>query len=1186
MFISMMWFEWRYFARQPSFIVTSLLFFLLPFLTMAVEAIQIAAGGNIDANGAFSIAQVLLIFAFFGMFLVVNFVASTAVRNDAMQMSEILYTKPIQPFAYQFGRFMGAYLMVLSVSLLVPLGLFVGTLMPWLDPDRLTEFNAMAYIMPFVLFTIPTSFVLSAIFYAAALRFRSMMAVYLFALAIFVLYSASGAIFNEPNQRDMLAISDPFGIRAFSDTTRYWSPIQKNVDVVGLTGNILINRLLWLAIGSAILFGLGRLFSPLKLTINKEKKTISGGGLVKALDNNISYKYRVDAGLKQLISRVSFEMKQVFLSPGFIVLLIIAAVIVLKEFINPQGIYGTSNWPLTQYMVTLIQGAFSVSIIIVITFYTAEVVWRERNTGIGDIIDSAPVHNFTFWFSKLLAVCLIILTLLMVGMVAALSNQLSKGFLDFDIYQYFVSLLYFTALPQILLVVLAFFIQVLSPNKYIGMLIFVGYFFVSLSFNQIGLEHSMFKYSQAPVLQYSDMNGYGWLLQTQHYYMIYWGSLAVVLSAFSYAFWQRGPDTNIRARLGSIAYGLGRRGQTAVVIGTVMFISLGTLIHYNTRVSNEYISTKESIQIRADYEKVYAQYIDDPIPTITAVDINMAIFPARRKLEVVANLLMKNKQSEPLQTFLINYPRNSTIEIEGAKITQYNRVFKTAWMSFDKPLAPGEIAELTIRITRQHIGFKDRDEDFTLLTNGTFINNYALLPSFGVNKDVYLSNQHDRRKQGLLPPQRAYKLEDESRYDESFLGKHVGLIDFRATLSTSEDQIAIAPGYLKDYWVEDRRNYFVYEMDIPMINFYTIMSGRFKVKIQAHNGVDIAVYYHKDHAWNVDRMIDSARDSIDFFSHAFGPYQHSQLRIIEFPGYQQREFAQSFANTVAYSEGAGFIVDLRDSDEIDPVYYITAHEVAHQWFGHQLDAANVQGSAVLSETLSQYAALQMMVKKYGETKIRKFLSFELDAYLTGRANEYLEEMPLMRAENQAYIHYRKGSIVMMAIADRVGFDNLNQAIKGLLEKYTFAETRKASTLDLLNAIKAVAEPSVHAFIEQQFTDINLYNIQLIDLKWEKDTSQLQLNINTARTIADGEGTETKAVFDDFVDIVVFSNDPNDFDSDTLILYRKKHRLTDGENQLVITLDSKENESVEPVYVGVDPFIMFIDRDSKDNVLKL
>ena len=157
--------------------------------------------------------------------------------------------------------------------------------------------------------------------------------------------------------------------------------------------------------------------------------------------------------------------------------------------------------------------------------------------------------------------------------------------------------------------------------------------------------------------------------------------------------------------------------------------------------------------------------------------------------------------------------------------------------------------------------------------------------------------------------------------------------------------MALTPGYLQKQWQQDGRNYFSYKMDQPMVNFYSISSGRYEVQKAQHHGVAIEVYYHKGHPWNVERMVESVKDSIDYFTAAFGPYQHKQLRIIEFPGY--RSFAQSFANTVPYSEQIGFITDLRDPENIDPVYYVTAHEVAHQWWGHQVGAANVQGLSLI-----------------------------------------------------------------------------------------------------------------------------------------------------------------------------------------------------------------------------------------------
>jgi ABC-2 type transport system permease protein len=1066
--------------------------------------------------------------------------------------------------------------------------------MPGVDDERLGPTYIMAYVAPFVIFSVPTLFVLSTIFYAAALRFRSMMAVYLFALGIFVLYGAAGAIFSDPSQRDMMAITDPFGIRSFFTVTQYWTPSERNSDIVSLTGNVLYNRVLWLVLGLAVLFGLGRIFSPLSLAKKKVKKVAKAWSKGKPTNPNIGATYTRGADLHQFINRTAFEIKQVVNSPAFIILLIIGAVLVITEFVDPRGLYGAPNWPLTQYMVELIQNGFSLSLIIVITYYTAEIVWRERTTGIGDIIDSMPVHNFTFWLSKLIAVSVVVVALLTVGMLATILNQFVKGYTNIDLYQYVISLYYFTASSYILLVILAFFIQALSPNKYVGMLIFVAYFFVSLVFNEIGLEHNMFQYSLSPSMQYSDMNGYGWAMTTQHYYMLYWSALALVLAAFSYAMWQRGPETKLKGRIALLGYNLGRKGQTVVILGIVGFISFATIIHYNTRVINQFVTTDEIIDTRAAYENTYKQYEDDPIPTVTAVDINVAIFPEMRKLEAIAELALENKTQKTISKVLVNYPNHSTVEIDGAIIEDVNSEFKTAWMRFPEALAPGDKIDLTINLTRSHQGFKDKGEDTNLVKNGTFINNFSLLPNFGVNQSYYLSDQHERRKNDLPPPKRAYKLEDESRYFESFFGAHVGLIDFKATLSTSEDQIAIAPGYLQKYWTTGGRNYFVYEMDSPMINFYNIMSADLEAQSAIHNGVEITVYYHHDHAWNVDRMIQSSKDSLDFFTEQFGPYQHKQLRIIEFPGYAS--FAQSFANTVPYSERIGFITDLRDPSEIDPVYYITAHEVAHQWFGHQLDAANVQGSAILSEALSQYAALQVMRNEYGKSKIRKFLSYELDSYLQGRAREYLEEMPFMRSENQSYIHYRKGSVVMMAIADRVGFEKLNEAIKGLVEQFRFSEGRLATTLDLLAAIKSVANEQDHKFIEQQFSQITIYDLRINDAfivepsdarEQLGDTAKsMKLLVNAEQFIADGKGSETKQVFDDVVDIVVFSDDPDDLMADVQIIYQKKHHLSEGESEIVLDFADFDLTKGEPAYVGLDPFVRYIDRNNRDNIFKL
>jgi ABC-2 type transport system permease protein len=1099
-------------------------------------------------------------------------------------MAEIICTKPIPPTAYQLGRFFGAFLVCVTVFAMVPLALLIGSLMPWLDQERLGDFNVVFYFAPFLIYAVTTIFVLSTLFYAIALRFRSIMAVYLTALGLLIIYVVSAAIFDEPNQRQILAIIDPFGINTFSEVTSYWTPFDKNTLTVQLTPEVIINRVLWVGIGVASLFAFGNLFSPLTLKSTKEKKSKDNTRVEMPATTLSKVKYQAGSGIQQLMTRTKFEIKQIVFSPAFPVLMLFCAFNLVAQFFDPKGFYGASNWPLTQTMVQLIQNAFGLVNIIVITYYSAEVVWRERSVGMGDITDSMPVANITYWLSKFIAVCVVIVSIFLIGMLATITNQLILGYTNLDILQYIVSLFYFGASGLILLIVLSFLLQTMSSSKYIGMLLFVGYFFVSIVFSQIGIEHNMFQYALTPILQYSDMNGYGWTLTTQNWYLLYWSSLAVVFSIVSFGLWHRGPHSGLRARFAMLPYEIGKGGFITISVCVVLFLSSGSIIHFNTKVLNKFTTQDQALTESEFYEKEFLKFEDDPAPIIISIDAEIAIFPNVRRIETITKIIVENRSDKPIETFLVNHPKHSPVSevtIEGGSLGKRVGELDVAWFTFDEPMEPGEQRSGIITVLREHTGFKDRGEDTEVVGNGTFIANYSLYPSFGVDQGFYIADQHERRKRDLGPPRRAYLLEDESRYNESFFGPQVALIDFKATLSTSEEQFAIAPGYLTNEWEQDGRRYFQYEMDSPMVNFFNIMSAKLEVKTEIHNGVEIAVYYHKEHFWNVERMIESSKDSLDYFTKAFGPYQHKQLRIIEFPGY--RSFAQSFANTVPYSEDIGFITDLRDNKEIDPVYYVTAHEVAHQWFGHQLNAANVQGSAVLSESLSQYAALMVVEKKYGEEKIRKFLTFELDSYLRGRANEYLEEMPLLRAENQQYIHYRKGSVVMMALRERIGEQNMNHALKELITKYRFSDSLQPTTLDLVAALKSVALPEDFTFIDDQFNQISIYDLKIVDteLRKQKDNEySLTLTISAKQFEADGNGEETEQPFDEFVDIILFSEDPNDFSTQNKILYRKKHHLISGENSITIIIKSSSG------YASIDPFVRFIDRDSGDNIRKL
>lgn len=156
-----------------------------------------------------------------------------------------------------------------------------------------------------------------------------------------------------------------------------------------------------------------------------------------------------------------------------------------------------------------------------------------------------------------------------------------------------------------------------------------------------------------------------------------------------------------------------------------------------------------------------------------------------------------------------------------------------------------------------------------------------------------------------------------------------------------------------------------------MLNFYAFNSGRYEVKRDKWNDVNLEIYYHKNHAYNLDRMMDAMKKIIVYYSENFSPYQHKQAGIIEFPN-MMGTFAQSFANTIPFSEAIGFIakVDEEDPDAVDYPFSVVSHEIAHQWWAHQVIGANVQGATLLSESLSEYSSLKVLEHKYGKPQMK------------------------------------------------------------------------------------------------------------------------------------------------------------------------------------------------------------------------
>lgn len=251
-------------------------------------------------------------------------------------------------------------------------------------------------------------------------------------------------------------------------------------------------------------------------------------------------------------------------------------------------------------------------------------------------------------------------------------------------------------------------------------------------------------------------------------------------------------------------------------------------------------------------------------------------------------------------------------------------------------MAPGDSLKIRFASVNLSKGFEN-EVSFTQITqNGKFFNNRVILPSIGYEEGNELSDKHKRRKHDLPPGKRMPRL-DENNFNDlanSYIANDADWVEIRTIISTSIDQIAVAPGSLMREWKQDERAYFEYILDKPSLNFYSFISARYEVAREEWNGIKMEVYYDKQHAYNVPNMMRSIQKSLEYYTQNFGPYYHKQYRIIEFPRYES--FAQAFPGTMPYSEGIGSITDLRNvtQEDIDDVFYVVAHEMGHQYRAH------------------------------------------------------------------------------------------------------------------------------------------------------------------------------------------------------------------------------------------------------------
>jgi len=1212
MFFHTLRFELRYRFAQPTTYLYFGVFALFAFLSQTVDDFGFNSSPKVHVNSPDALANLYFISSIFGMFITAALLGTPVYRDDKEQMTGLLYTTPLPKPAYLGGRFVGSLLAMWFITCGTTVGALLGMLAPWVDASKLGPVPGLGLLAPLLAAGWVNVLFAGSLFFAAYLLLRSPLVVYLGGIVLFVGYQLSLQFSERVTSDHLFAMLDPFGIVAKNLDVKYWTIAERNTQVANYLGGFLVeNRLLWGGVGVAVLLLACALFR-LALPRTRAGKAAAEAAPALAAGTGLRRTEPVfSSGLSiwQIGRLVRVQAQNVLQAWPFRVLALLGTVYVLFNFYwtYHDPIRGTSL-PVTYQVLNLINENFTLYLLIIITIYAGELVWRERDTRLQGVFDALPFATWVPFVSKLLALVLVAGVLTAVQSLVGMAVQ---AYLDASLIETVLYLKNFVLQLATVAVLstLALVVQTVVNQKYVGhALMLVYYAVVFLLADALGLHHALLKFGAPVAYTYSDMNGYGHLVAPLLFINLYYVAGTALLALLASLLWVRGNDTGARTRLRLATQRLRAPGlRPALMLAGMAVLTAGGWVFYNANVVNEFITPRGLEARQARTERTYKKYEDMAQPKIVALALQADLFPSARPrgYRLRGTYTLRNQTTRPLDTLFVNYDPSRSIRGQltpgrPARVLLDDPVAGIRLYRLAQPLAPGDSLDLAYEEDYRARGFTSRlkgtgvfdwatiSPEDRLTENGTFLDVSSL--RIGYQPGAELEEDEARKRQGLAPKARALRLNDPRGRQRAQFARDADRVRYQAILSTDADQVAATAGNLEREWTQGGRRYFRYRMDQSIWPIVSILSARYQTyKTQWQNPaggppVAIEIYYDPHHAANVRRMAQALQDGLGYFSKSFGPYQYRHIRLLEFPRY--KSFAQSYANTIQFSESAGFISDLRDRNAPDNTYFITSHELGHQWWGHQVVGADVQGASVLVESLAEYSAIMNAKHEFTPNQMQQFMRGELNAYLRGRRSERKKELPLLLVENQPYIHYYKGGMVFYALQDYLGEDKLNGALRAFLAANHQAKPPYATSADLLGYIRRATPDSLQYVLHDMFETITLYKNELKDARYTRRPDgryDVALTIKAEKVRADSLGNETPAPLADYVEVGVFGPDQapgESWDVRGKALLVKKVKLTKPEETLHFVVNEK------PAKGGIDPYQKLIDRFYYDNVKPL
>ncbi len=1162
MLLSSLRFEWRYQTRQVAFAAAAFLFFAL--------GVALVASGygppSVNVNSPFVAMLATGLLSLPAVFLATVFCTAAVLRDTEHQMAEIVFATQVGKTRYLLGRFGGSMLVAGAAQALAALGMAIAPLIVVIQPERLGPLDWISPLRAFFILGLPNLVLLGAIVFAVAALTRSALASYVSAVFLYAGYFLCAYLLASPlmagaapasaESLARAALLDPFGISAVFDQARTWTPAERNTRPITLAGSLLANRLLWLGVAGAIL-ALTHHFASLRVASRARRAP----ALAPDTDSPTGALYHpVPTGRMRAWSvfraEAAVQTKYVLASRPFLALLALWVLVTWGNFSGGEAAeYGSRLYPTTGLLLATAAQMLAQLGTVILVYFSAELVWRERSLRFAEIVDATPAPSVAFYLARLAALAAAVAALALTAGLVAVAMQMVRGYPRLEPALHLRFLLT-AGVPLVLFAVAALLAQAVSPNRYVGMFLAAAVAFVMVQGEALGLHHPLLRFAGAPGVPHSDLAGSGQAGATALWLLLYWGLFAALLGFVTVGVWGRGTASTPWTRMRALPARLGRRGIAGALACAALVLGTGAFIFYNANVLNEYESAEDADRWRAGYERAYRAAAGGPQPHVVAVRSWVDLYPEDRKLATRGILRLRNGTGRPLRTVWVSVGSDVDdlrLAVGNADAAVRDERFGMYGFRLRRALAPGEEVELAYAWSTAQRGLRADGFDRAVADNGSMVRHQAAFPMLGYRASFELDDPAARREHGL-PPRPPAPAAGEDGEEET-----LGRATFETVVSTSGDQVAVAPGELVESWKRNGRSHFRYATGRPVVPRFGFVSARYEVRRVRHAGVSVEVYFHPGHATNVDAMLRAATVSLDVFGRAFGPYPARSLRIVEVPGYWGFG-AYALPGMIYFPENRGFLTDARDPGRIDLVARRVAHEVAHQWWGHQVNAGARPGASTLTESLAKYAEQLVIRRMHGEEHVARIVETDLGRYVQGRGQERDPEPPLSRVAGQAHLYYGRGAVVMNGLRDLVGEAGMNRALRRIVNEHGRAAT-SPDVHTLVRHLQAEAAPADRPLVSEWLESVVTYDLR-VDSARSRPIGAGRHEV-VAHVTASKRRGDAEVPMDERLGVAVGTS-------------VTKHRIRSGRNEIRMIVAGPPGE------VRIDPFVTRVELERRDN----